>query len=149
MNCKVVLVSAGMNESFILKPGVTTIGREADNDIQLTSENVSRYHAKFDNLPNVCDIEDMNSSNGTFVNGDRGKSFVLKNGDEIRLGDVRLRFEECASEESEDVMTGTRDYSNRAQQHTVRMTHHPDESPQGADAKPKPPRPLRPLRPQS
>jgi pSer/pThr/pTyr-binding forkhead associated (FHA) protein len=113
-----------MEDMYPIKEGVTTIGRDSDNDIQLTSSNISRHHARITNLTSVCEIEDLNSSNGTLVNGDKVTAITLKHGNEITLADEVFRFEETASVGAEDVIVKGRDYSERVQRGTVKMKQH-------------------------
>ncbi len=71
------------------KPGVTKIGRTPECEIILRDESVSRYHAelKFDPRKKALVIKDLNSTNGTFVNGRRIRSAVrLEHNDQIRIG---------------------------------------------------------------
>jgi pSer/pThr/pTyr-binding forkhead associated (FHA) protein len=70
----------------------TTIGRSRDNDIHLADERASRRHARIDLQQGALVIIDLDSANGTFVNGRRVQRQVLNNGDEIRIGESRLRF---------------------------------------------------------
>ncbi|MFC1498784.1 FHA domain-containing protein [Verrucomicrobiota bacterium] len=127
MNCRLVPVSTGISEPLPLKEGTTTFGRDSDNNIQLMSEFVSRHQAKINNMPSVCVIEDLNSSNGIFVNNNKITTYNLRTGDEIRLGDIIFRFEECLSESSEDLLTIPREYSDRAFTDTVRIMVHKDD----------------------
>lgn len=69
--------------------GITTIGRDADNLIQLNDSTVSRHHVKLVCVAGECDLTDLNSSNGTFVNNKKIAAQVpasLKHQDRIRLG---------------------------------------------------------------
>ncbi|TQV89777.1 FHA domain-containing protein [Aliikangiella coralliicola] len=61
------------------------IGREKSCDVLVPLSYVSRKHAKFALRKDKLYIEDLNSSNGTYVNGERIKSCELRNGDELRL----------------------------------------------------------------
>jgi pSer/pThr/pTyr-binding forkhead associated (FHA) protein len=70
----------------------TTIGRSRDNSIHLADERVSRRHARIDLEQGSFVIFDLDSANGTFVNGERIQRHRLRSGDEIRIGDTRLRF---------------------------------------------------------
>ena len=69
-----------------------TIGRREDNDIRLTHSTVSRNHTRvyLDNGRAV--VEDMDSRNGTYLNGERIYRAVLSSGDLIWVGEVALRF---------------------------------------------------------
>jgi pSer/pThr/pTyr-binding forkhead associated (FHA) protein len=70
----------------------TTIGRSRDNSIHLADERVSRRHARIDLEQGTFVINDLDSANGTFVNGQRIQRHRLRSGDEIRIGDTRLGF---------------------------------------------------------
>ncbi|MBI3724185.1 FHA domain-containing protein [bacterium] len=81
-----------------------TVGRAANNDVRLNLPSVSKFHAYFTHVKrdNAWFIADANSSNGTFVNGERLKSdkgrIKLENGSAIRLGpDVTVRFFDARS----------------------------------------------------
>ena len=63
-----------------------TIGRDADNDIQIENVAVSRKHARIRKAPNYYYIEDLNSTNGTFVNEKHVAKKVLYEDDEITIG---------------------------------------------------------------
>jgi pSer/pThr/pTyr-binding forkhead associated (FHA) protein len=65
------------------------IGRFGDVDIKLLDSKVSREHARIEIEGSQCRITDLNSSNGTYINGRRlSGSTELKDGDEIKLGDT-------------------------------------------------------------
>jgi pSer/pThr/pTyr-binding forkhead associated (FHA) protein len=70
------------------------IGRSAECDIQLEVQNVSRKHASvfFHNEEYL--IEDLESTNGVFVNGIKVVKCVLRNNDQIEIGGVKLVFNE-------------------------------------------------------
>lgn len=79
--------------SVPVNPPGLSIGREADNDVVVTEELASRYHAKITLDNGVWHVEDLGSSNGTFLNGAQlaGKS-PLSIQDEIRIGQLRIQF---------------------------------------------------------
>lgn len=69
------------------------LGRAPDNDISLDNDSVSGCHAEVYHLPDgAFQICDLNSTNGTWVNGKRIKIQILSNGDVVELGEVRLHF---------------------------------------------------------
>jgi pSer/pThr/pTyr-binding forkhead associated (FHA) protein len=70
----------------------TSIGRSRDNTVYLADERVSRRHARIDLQQGTFVISDLDSANGTYVNGQRIQRHRLNSGDEIRIGDTRLRF---------------------------------------------------------
>ena len=63
-----------------------TIGRDPENDIQIDNISVSRVHAKIIEGPNFYLLQDMSSTNGTFVNGKRVDQRYIKEDDEIVIG---------------------------------------------------------------
>lgn len=70
----------------------TTIGRKSQNDIQIDNLAVSGEHAVIISLLNDAFLEDLNSTNGTYVNGRSIKKHFLQNGDVIELAKYRLKF---------------------------------------------------------
>ena len=68
------------------------IGRDSGNDIQIDNVAVSREHAKIIRGPNYYLIEDLNSTNGTFVNGKKINKKFLKEDDEISIGKHSLQI---------------------------------------------------------
>ncbi len=87
-----VLRSNAYNEEFSLQ-GEMLVGREVECAISITSGHVSRYHAKINVSPNGVYVEDLHSTNGTFVNGHKIKGRVrLSVGDEIAFDDQVFRL---------------------------------------------------------
>lgn len=66
------------------------IGRQADCDIPVPAEEVSRQHARFRLTPEGVRVEDLGSANGTFINDKRIQLGLLKPGEELRLDTVRF-----------------------------------------------------------
>lgn len=78
----------------LLLPGVHLAGRSEEADIQLADESISRRHARIHNTDAGLMVEDLGSSNGTFVQGRRIEGAVRVGlGEEIRLGAVRFRLD--------------------------------------------------------
>ena len=69
-----------------------TIGRREDNDIRLTHSTVSRNHTRVYLEEGRAVVEDMESRNGTYLNGKQIDKAVLSSGDVIWVGEVALRF---------------------------------------------------------
>lgn len=85
--CLLVLSGSAMGRSFHLNKTRYVIGREAEADIFLDDDGVSRQHAKVVLLPmGVVMIKDMGSTNGIYVNSERVKARSLQDGDRIRIG---------------------------------------------------------------
>ena len=70
----------------------TTIGRKPHNDIQIDNLAISGEHAVIVTLLDDSFLEDLNSTNGTYVNGQSIKKHCLQNGDVIELGKYRLKY---------------------------------------------------------
>jgi predicted component of type VI protein secretion system len=130
MDCRLTVTLGGAEgETYSLRDGVTSVGRDTDNDIQLMTDRVSRHHARFTNLSAVCRLEDLNSTNGTLVNGRKITSYDLKSGDEVTIGELVMRFEETSGWDSESRSSTTqRHYTERSQMATV-MLERRSESP--------------------
>jgi pSer/pThr/pTyr-binding forkhead associated (FHA) protein len=69
-----------------------TIGRKPQNDIQIDNLAISGEHAVIVTILNDSFLEDMNSTNGTFINGQAVKKHFLQNSDVIELGKYRLKY---------------------------------------------------------
>jgi pSer/pThr/pTyr-binding forkhead associated (FHA) protein len=70
--------------------GPVVIGRAAECDIAVTSDEISRRHALVKPTPDGLAVEDLGSSNGTFINSKRVQHGFLNPGDELRLDSVRF-----------------------------------------------------------
>src|SRR5690242_5082258 len=69
-----------------------TIGRLPDNDIRIDNAAVSGHHSLIINILNDSFLEDLNSTNGTYVNGKLVKKHALKDGDVIAIGKHQLKY---------------------------------------------------------
>jgi hypothetical protein len=92
----VVVRGAGLasGAEYGVGPGIG-IGRAGANDISIEDSFASGRHARLYDREGVVYIEDMNSTNGTYVNGRRlGAQQMLRPDDRIRIGDTEFRFEQ-------------------------------------------------------
>ena len=88
-----VLIRTDGNTEFVHVLGRRTrIGRGSDNELVLDTKHVSRYHAVLLAGPVHTSIEDLNSTNGVFVNGKRVARQVLKDGDRVMVGKSQFRY---------------------------------------------------------
>jgi len=89
-----LVVTRGPNAGsrFPLDQPVTSAGRHPDSDICLDDVTVSRRHAQFRLHNNQCQVVDVGSLNGTYVNRKLVDSALLANGDEVQIGKHRLVF---------------------------------------------------------
>ena len=76
--------------TFYLDEPVVSIGRLVSNDIWLEEPIVSRHHCVIRTEGDEYVIEDLNSANGTYVNGERVNACSLAEGDLIRIGASRF-----------------------------------------------------------
>jgi len=91
---KLVLLSAGMTgRTHDLKEEKTTIGRVEDNTFQIAEPSVSSHHCEVFLRGNDVIIKDLNSTNGTFINGEKVSESPIKPGQILRLGQVEMRLE--------------------------------------------------------
>jgi pSer/pThr/pTyr-binding forkhead associated (FHA) protein len=98
---------------FKLKGNLLTIGRMAENDIVLTDEMVSGYHARLTCAGGIWTIEDKGSANGTLINNTKVTRKVLKSGDRLSIGQVEFCFKNPQPNEtagSTKVMAPPRQY---------------------------------------
>jgi pSer/pThr/pTyr-binding forkhead associated (FHA) protein len=79
---------------------MATIGRQPDNTIVIDSPAVSSHHASLFNDGGFLAVEDLQSTNGTFVNGVRVSRKILKHGDVLNIGKHRLVLDEKADIEA-------------------------------------------------
>jgi pSer/pThr/pTyr-binding forkhead associated (FHA) protein len=78
-----------------------TIGRLPDNDVRIDNAAVSGHHGLIINILNDSFLEDLNSTNGTYVNGKLIKKHALTHGDVITIGHHHLRFVDSQVESAE------------------------------------------------
>jgi hypothetical protein len=121
-----------------------TIGRSAGNDLVLADPEVSRRHVRIVRRADGFAAEDIGSTNGTFVNGQRISHLtLLQDGDTIDLGDtVRLRFMSLAPPVAVDPADKPTE-----QVSPVAYQYEAPVAPRPAPARPAPPPPARPAPP--
>jgi len=86
----IVLTGSNVGEMYRLQPGETVIGRASNAVIKLGDDGISRRHARVIVEGTVVRIEDLQSSNGTLVNGARVDMRTLKDGDKIQIGSTTI-----------------------------------------------------------
>ena len=88
-----VLIRTDGNTDFVHVLGRRTrIGRGPDNELVLDTKHISRFHAVLLAGPVHTSIEDLNSTNGVFVNGKRIARQILKDGDRVTVGRTQFRY---------------------------------------------------------
>ncbi len=88
----IIVLSGELEGKEIPVEGQLTIGRNPDSDMQLDDLQVSRRHAVIENTSSGTIVRDLGSGNGTYIGDQRVVEYRLSNGDEIRFGQVMVRF---------------------------------------------------------
>ncbi len=90
--CLVVIYGPELGKRAALSHGTFEIGRSSRSDLPIDQESISRHHARitYDGSRHV--VEDLGSTNGTFVNDENVKRQVLKDGDQVKLGRSILKY---------------------------------------------------------
>lgn len=87
----------GLEPSYPLNQPLITVGRHPSNTIVVALDSISRFHSRIEIRGSHYLIQDLNSSNGTFVNGERVSSATLHDGDVVVFGNVDFVFNNEAS----------------------------------------------------
>jgi two-component system cell cycle response regulator len=85
----VVLAGSNVGEMYNMQ-GTLTIGRGRDADIRIQGDGISRQHARIRVGNEDVQFEDLGSTNGSFVNGERASRCALQDGDKIQLGSATI-----------------------------------------------------------
>lgn len=89
----IIAIGHDAHDQVDLTGEVTVAGRSDDSDIVLDDISVSRQHAVFQRTASGrITVRDLNSLNGTYVNGTRVEESVLRSGDEIQIGKFKIAF---------------------------------------------------------
>ena len=95
---KLVVLSPGMTgRTQELKADKTTIGRLEDNTFQIAEPSVSSHHCEVLLRGSEVVVRDLNSTNGTYISGEKVTESVLKPGQILRLGQIEMRLETDAA----------------------------------------------------
>ncbi|MEI8341344.1 MAG: FHA domain-containing protein [Verrucomicrobiota bacterium] len=88
----IVSLPDGTDNTHELTEEVITVGREPDNTIQIDTGSVSGYHAQITLVDKHYELKDLNSTNGTRINGQTFTKWQLMNGDKIRFGEIEVAY---------------------------------------------------------
>lgn len=91
-----------------LTADAVTIGRKMGNDIIIDNQAISGFHARIVREDQTYHIEDLNSLNGTFLNGQKVSKYVLKHGDIILIGNHTIEFMADKPQEAGAIRPGIR-----------------------------------------
>ena len=94
----VIITGNAAGARFEVVKEVTTAGRDENSDLLLDDVSVSRHHAIFTRTASGrVTLRDLNSLNGTYVNGTRVEETSLHSADEVQIGKYKLVFWEATS----------------------------------------------------
>jgi pSer/pThr/pTyr-binding forkhead associated (FHA) protein len=119
-----------------------TIGRLPDNDIRIDNPAVSGHHSLIINILNDSFLEDLNSTNGTYVNGKLIKKHAMQHGDVITVGHHQLRFvdsQDGDAEQDEFEKTMVITPSSQGEERIRRVGQAVDQAAKAVAAKRPPP----------
>ncbi len=88
----IIKTNGSLVGEFPLDKECITMGRKPDNDIKIEHLAVSGHHAQVITILNDSFVEDLNSTNGTFVNSKPVKKHALRDGDQITLGNYQIQY---------------------------------------------------------
>lgn len=96
-DCLVVIhtaVQTELGKRYLLQESIINIGRGASNHVVVSSDAVSRNHARLERRGAYMLVSDLSSTNGTFVNNERTRpvNARLNRGDQLRIGDTVFKF---------------------------------------------------------
>jgi len=94
--------STGEKNEYLLTNETMTIGRKPSNDIPIDNLSVSGRHAQVITILDDSFLEDLGSTNGTYVNGKLVKKHALEDGDNITLGKYQITYHSGASAGAQD-----------------------------------------------
>src|ERR1035437_5630518 len=95
---KLVFLSPGMTgRTQELKVDKTTIGRAEDNTFPIVEASISSHHCEVLLRGSEVVVRDLNSTNGTYISGEKVTESALKPGQILRLGQVEMRLETDAA----------------------------------------------------
>jgi len=89
----VIITGPSSGKKIPLLPMTMSIGREHDNNIELKDPDVGRYHARIMYEKSRFVLEDLESSNGTWLNGEKITQAGLKNGDRVKIGETEMAID--------------------------------------------------------
>jgi pSer/pThr/pTyr-binding forkhead associated (FHA) protein len=86
------IVTAEQRRSLPLGAETVTVGRTSTNTIPIADQKASRAHCVIEKTIEGYRLRDLDSSNGTYHNGDQIESVLLNDGDEIQIGAARIVY---------------------------------------------------------
>src|SRR5437879_3214368 len=103
----------GERRSFSVTSDMTVIGRREDCDLRIPLGDVSRKHARLVRDGDALRLEDLGSSNGTYLNGQRVQEAILIAGDSVQIGPVVFALQIDGMPADEDLRPITADIAEQ------------------------------------
>ncbi len=94
------------SQEILLQPGLNRLGRVGDNDFQINDDSVSSHHCQIELKDGVITVWDLDSTNGTFIDGQPIRQAVLHPGQILGLGTVSMICQKDPDGEPTGVSTG-------------------------------------------
>jgi hypothetical protein len=94
------------SKTYHIGSRTVTLGRGVGNYVQITDNAASPVHCRLNPTPAGCQVTDLNSENGTFVNDEQITNHVLHEGDELRVGEARFLYRLKADYQKDDGLAG-------------------------------------------
>ena len=142
MPAKLVLsLNASVLAEYTLDKERISIGRKTDNDIQIDNLAVSGQHAAVITILNDSFLEDLDSTNGTFVNSKLIKKHALKNGDVVSIGKHEFKYineEATTDHDFEKTMIIRPGMASHAAAQATARSHRPPSNRPTASRSPQP-----------
>ena len=94
-DCIVVIYSSdsrSLGKRFVLERDLLTLGRGQENVVVLDNDSVSRRHCRIEKRNASWYVVDLESTNGTYVNDEQVKEYMLRRGDQMKVGDHIFKF---------------------------------------------------------
>ncbi|MFO0450933.1 MAG: FHA domain-containing protein [Pseudomonadota bacterium] len=106
-----------------LRPGRFIVGRTPDNDLQLDSKYISRHHCQLTVTADGVLVEDLNSTNGMYLEGRRVRRHLLHDGDVVVVGKHELRYsdEGVVRTRGFEIATGALDTSSTGRHESLQV----------------------------
>ncbi len=117
--CKIMTTAGGRTREHSFDKDVITIGAMEDNDLVVNDETVSRYHCKIVQEDSGYILQDLQSTNGTFINRVRIREGFLRPGCTIGLGNAEVKFH--ASDEKVEIVASKKERLGRMVGRHVKM----------------------------
>ncbi|MEM9069039.1 MAG: GGDEF domain-containing protein [Myxococcota bacterium] len=95
MDCLVVIYSTDarqLGKRYVLASEPVLLGRGSENTIVLENDSVSRRHCRIEKRGRAYHVQDLQSTNGTYVNDELVSDYQLRRGDQVKVGDTIFKF---------------------------------------------------------